>query len=60
MRVAAHDLIGNVRVIEESEHIIAEIDGGRLLMLGATPDVTYGAQDTLPDLYIERIPLRLK
>jgi hypothetical protein len=31
-------------VIEEGEHIIAEIDGGRLLTLGAA-DVTYGAQE---------------
>jgi hypothetical protein len=45
VRVAARDYIGSVRVIEEGEHIIAEIDGGRLLMLGATPDVTYGAQE---------------
>jgi hypothetical protein len=35
----------SVRVIEEGEHIIAEIDGGRLLMQGAGPDVTYGAQE---------------
>lgn len=44
-RVTAQELIGNVRVIEESEHIIAEIDGGRLLMQGAALDVTYGAQE---------------
>jgi hypothetical protein len=30
VRVAAHDYIDSVRVIEEGEHIIAEIDGGRL------------------------------
>lgn len=45
IRVAAQDYIGSVRVIEEGEHIIAEIDGGRLLMLGAAPDVTHGAQE---------------
>ncbi len=44
VRVAAHEF-GNVRVIEEGEHVVAEIDGGRLLMLGAAPDVTYGAQE---------------
>ena len=38
-------MIGSVRVIEEGDHIIAEIDGGRLLMQGAALDVTYGAQD---------------
>jgi hypothetical protein len=27
VRVEAQELIGNVRVIEEGEHIIAEIDG---------------------------------
>jgi hypothetical protein len=32
-------------VIEEGEHIIGEIDGGRLLMLSAALDVTYGAQE---------------
>ena len=42
-RVEAQRLIGSVRVIEEGEHIIAEIDGGRLLTLGAAPDVTDGA-----------------
>lgn len=45
VRVAAHDLIGSVRVIEEGERMIGEIDGGRLLMLGASPDVTNGAQE---------------
>ena len=45
VRVEAHDLIGSVRVIEDGEHIIAEIDGGRLLTLGAAPDVTNGAQE---------------
>ncbi len=45
VRVAAHDLIGSVRVIEEGEHIVAEIDGGRLLMQATAPDVTYGAQE---------------
>jgi hypothetical protein len=44
-QLEAQDLIGSVRVIEEGEHIIAEIDGGRLLTLGAAPDVTYGAQE---------------
>jgi hypothetical protein len=32
-------------VIEEGEHIIAEIDGGRLLTLGAALDVDHGAQE---------------
>ncbi len=45
VRVEARELIGSVRVIEEGEHIIAEIDGGRLLMLGAAPDLTHGAQE---------------
>jgi hypothetical protein len=45
VRVAAHDYIGRVRVIEEGAHIVAEIDGGRLLMPGASPDVTHGAQE---------------
>lgn len=44
-RVEAHDLIGSVWIIEEGGHIIAEIDGGRLLTLGAAPDVTSGAQE---------------
>jgi hypothetical protein len=47
-------------VIEEGEHIIAEIDGGRLLTLAAPAGCNLGAQDALPDLYLERIPLRLK
>jgi hypothetical protein len=42
VRVEAQQLIGSVRVIEEGEHIIAELDGGRLVTLG---DVTYGAQE---------------
>ena len=45
VRVEAQDLIGTVKVIEEGERIIAEIDGARLLMLGAAPDVTHGAQE---------------
>ena len=45
VRVAAHDLIGSVRVIEEGEHIIAEIDGGRLLIPSAALDVTHGAEE---------------
>lgn len=45
VRVEAQDLIGSVRLIEEGGHIIAEIDGGRLLTLGAAPDVTHGAQE---------------
>jgi hypothetical protein len=45
VRVEAQDLIGSVRVIEEGEHVIAEFDGGRLLTLGAPPEVTYGAQE---------------
>jgi hypothetical protein len=45
VRVAAQDLLGSVRVIEEGDHIIAELDGGRLLALGAAPDVTHGAQE---------------
>jgi hypothetical protein len=44
-RVTAQETIGSVRVLEEGEHIIAEIDGGRLLMLGAALDATYGAQE---------------
>jgi hypothetical protein len=40
VRVEAQHLIGNVKVIEEGEHIIAEIDGARLWMRGGTPDVT--------------------
>jgi hypothetical protein len=40
--------IGSVKVIEEGEHFIAEIDGGRLLTIRAAPDVTHGAQETLP------------
>ena len=39
------DLIGSVKVIEEGEHIIAEIDGARLWMTGGTLDVTHGAQE---------------
>ena len=31
VRAEVQDLIGNVRVIEEGAHIIAELDGGRLL-----------------------------
>jgi hypothetical protein len=41
-------------------HEIAEIDGGRLLTLATALDVDHGAQDALPDLYLEQIPLRLK
>jgi hypothetical protein len=37
--------MGSARVIEEGEHIIAEIDGGRLLKLGAAADVSHGAQE---------------
>jgi hypothetical protein len=44
-RVEAQDLIGNVRVIEEGKHIIAEIDGGRLLTLATALDVDHGAQE---------------
>ncbi len=55
VRVEAQDLIGSVRVIEEGEHIIAEIDGGRLFMQGPALDVTYGAQDSCPELYSARI-----
>lgn len=47
---------GSVRAIEEGEHIIAEIDGGRLMIPSASLDVTLGAQAALPDLYLERIP----
>jgi hypothetical protein len=40
-----HDPAGSARVIEDGEHIIAEIDGGRLVMPSAAPDVTHGAQE---------------
>jgi hypothetical protein len=40
-----------------TEHIIAEIDGARLLILGAAPDVTHGVQEALPELYTELIRL---
>ena len=56
-RVTAHELIGSVRVIEEGEHIIAEIDGSRLLIPSAPLDVTNGAQETLPKLHPLRIVL---
>ena len=29
VRVEAQELIGSVRVTEEDEHIVAELDGGR-------------------------------
>jgi hypothetical protein len=45
VRVTAQDLIGNVRVIEEGEHIIAEIDGGRLLISSSAPVLTGSAQE---------------
>lgn len=45
VRIETQELIGSVRVVEEGEHIIAEIDGGRLLKLDAAPDVTLGAQE---------------
>ena len=45
VRVAAQDYVGSVRVIEGGEHIVAEIDGGRLLTPGAVLDVTNGAQE---------------
>ena len=41
----AQEPIGSARIIEEEEHIVAENDGGRLLVLGAAPDVTHGAQE---------------
>jgi hypothetical protein len=43
--VVAQDYICGVWVIEEGGHIIAELDGGRLMTLGAAPDVTLGAQE---------------
>ena len=39
------ELIGSARVIEEGEHIIAEIDGGRLLTLAAPAGCNLGAQE---------------
>jgi hypothetical protein len=39
-------LIGSVRVIEEGDHVIAEIDGARLLMPRAALDVADGAQES--------------
>lgn len=57
VRVAAQELIGSVRVIEDGDHIVAELDGGRLLTLGAAPDVTHGAQESLPQLHPLRIVL---
>jgi site-specific DNA recombinase len=57
VRVEAQDLIGSVRVIEEGEHIIGEIDGGRFLILGGSPDVTNGAQETAPQLHPLRVVL---
>ena len=56
-RHAAQELIGSVRVVEEGEHIIAEIDGGQLWVQGAALDVTYDAQEPLPSLYTKRIRL---
>ena len=44
-RVMAQELIGSARIIEDGEQIVAEIGGGRLLMLGAALDATYGAQE---------------
>ena len=41
----AQELIGSARIIEDGEQIVAEIGGGRLLMLGAALDATYGAQE---------------
>ena len=45
VRVEAQDLIGTVKLIEEGEHIIAELEGARLLMQGGTTHVTHGAQE---------------
>lgn len=44
-RAVAHDLIGSVKVVEKGEHIIAVLDGGRLLTLGAAPALTWSAQE---------------
>lgn len=57
VRVEAQELIGSARIIEEGDRIIAEIDGARLLTLGAALDVTHGAQESLPKLHPIRIVL---
>jgi hypothetical protein len=50
-----HGYVGEVSVVEEGEGMFGY---ARL----AKPRAGYrcGAQDALPDLYLERIPLRLK
>jgi hypothetical protein len=58
VRVEAQDLIGTVTLIEEGEHIIAEIDGVRLWMAGGTPDVTHGAQEAV--CAIPTVPQRVR
>jgi site-specific DNA recombinase len=45
VRVEAQDLIGTVKVIEQGDHVVGEVDVGRAWMRGATLDVTYGAQE---------------
>lgn len=45
VRVEAQELLGSVRVIEEGKHIIAELDGGRLLTLAAPAGCNLGAQE---------------
>jgi hypothetical protein len=45
VRVEAQDLIGSVKVLEEGAHIIAVLDGTRLLMQGGGLHVTHGAQE---------------
>ena len=54
-REIVHGYIGEVSVVEEGEGVFGYV---RL----AKPPAGYkaGAQDALPDLYLERIPLRLK
>jgi site-specific DNA recombinase len=53
-RAVIHDYIGEVSVIEDSRGVYG------LVRMSNGAGYKSGAQDALPDLYLERIPLRLK